>query len=297
MHHPYYYETMKTIFYSLLIILILATAGCIEETTTPAEEKTDTFFQKGDVASFVNDAVNLIEERGEEAFPEFRKKDSRWFHDDSYVFVWRTDGIRVVYPPNMSREGQNVSGLEDYHGKPIGKLFMDIATSEEGEGWVGYDWPKPGELKPSRKYTLIKRAVSNGQTYVIGSGFYLDDYLVIRDIKDCEYLSLLDNNSICEFLHPGRVDRELGIDYSIAHIIIRPGKTIPPHRMKNPEVHYILKGEGILHIEDVPVEVHQGQIVHIPANSKQSLENTGNSDLEIFAINQPAWSEENQETD
>jgi len=37
---------------------------------------------------FVVEAVEEIESVGEDAFPEFRKEESKWFQDDSYIFVW-----------------------------------------------------------------------------------------------------------------------------------------------------------------------------------------------------------------
>ncbi|MDA0525692.1 cupin domain-containing protein [Methanococcoides alaskense] len=81
----------------------------------------------------------------------------------------------------------------------------------------------------------------------------------------------------------------------MAHVIIKPGKSIEPHMVKNPEVYYVLEGEGLLYIEDVPFELSKEKLVHIPANSKQHTENTGTVDLEFLAINQPSWAEENEE--
>jgi signal transduction histidine kinase len=131
------------------------------------------------VETLVNEAVNLIEEKGEVSFPEFRQKGSKWFHDDYYIWVWRTDGIRVVYPPDTSGEGDDMSDLEDYNGKPIGEMLIDIAKSEEGEGWIEYSWPKPAdeggfESEPSKKYAFVKKAEFGDQTYVVGSGSYVD---------------------------------------------------------------------------------------------------------------------------
>ncbi len=125
--------------------------------------------QKAEVVSLVDQAVQLIEEQGEAAFPELRS--SEWVHNDSYVFVWKLNGIRVVYPPDPSGEGKNMTDLVDYEGKPIGKLF--IQTAENGSGWVEYMWPKPGETTPSLKLTYIKRAQYQDQTYLVGSGVYI----------------------------------------------------------------------------------------------------------------------------
>lgn len=128
--------------------------------------------KKEHVVLLVNEAVDRIEREGEKCFAEFRQRDSKWFHDDFYIFVWRTDGIRVVYPPDPSGEGEDMNKLEDANGKPIGRLFIDIANSEAGEGWIDYDWPKPNETKPSKKHAYIKRVEFGGQRFLVGSGYY-----------------------------------------------------------------------------------------------------------------------------
>ncbi|WP_094226483.1 cache domain-containing protein [Methanolobus psychrotolerans] len=293
-------------------IMLLAVAGCVQsENTTPDEQDAaDSFeqevqtteedtvglaFQKEATISLVNEAVELMNENGELAFDEFRKKDSKWFHDDTYLSIWTTEGIRVAYAPNVSCEGENVSGLKDYDGNPLGKLFIDTALSEDGQGWIDYQWPKPGETSPALKYTFVKRASIGDQVYLVTSGFYVDDYVYTNNLQDIDYFTRFGTVSLGNLLHPGTVDKDLGVDYSIAHVIIKPGGSIDPHMMTNPEVHYVLAGEGVLYIEDVPFELSEGLIVLVPANSKQHTENTGDSDLEFFAIDQPAWAEENEE--
>ena len=130
--------------------------------------------KKEEVKTLVLDAATLIEDKGESAFSEFREQGTKWFHDDTYVFVWMINGIRVVYPPDPTGEGQNVSSLLDVTGKAIGKLFINIASSEAGEGWIDYIWPKPAETEPSVKSTYIKGVATGGQEFLVGSGFYAD---------------------------------------------------------------------------------------------------------------------------
>lgn len=140
--------------------------------------------QKNAVALKVREAANLVEETGEEAFPEFREKDSKWFYDDFYIFVWKLNGtraVRVVYPPDLKGEGQNVTALMDFNGKSIGKLFIETALSENGEGWIPYEWPKIGETEPSIKYGFIKRATLGEEVYLVGSGFYVEDHLLTKN--------------------------------------------------------------------------------------------------------------------
>ena len=133
---------------------------------------------------FVVEAAEEIERVGKEAFPEFRKEESKWFHDDSYIFVWGLDGLRYVYPPDVSEEGKNMLTLKDISGRPIGRMFVEIARQPSGEGWVHYQWPRPGEINPTWKSTSIKRAVApSGKDYLVGSGDY--------DMK-CEKVFLID---------------------------------------------------------------------------------------------------------
>lgn len=131
---------------------------------------------KNNVKSLVQDAANAISINGESAFSDFRQEGSKWFHGDTYIFVWRTDGLRVVYPPDLNGEGQNMSSLIDVNGKAIGRLFIDIASSQNREGWIEYSWPKPNENTPSTKETFIKGVDFGNQTYLVGSGLYVEGF-------------------------------------------------------------------------------------------------------------------------
>lgn len=250
--------------------------------------------QKDTVVSKVREAASLVEEKGEETFPEFREKDSRWLYDDFYIFVWNTNGTRVVYPPDPKGEGQNVSSLTDFNGKPIGKLFIETAFSESGEGWIPYEWPKPNETEPSTKYGFVKRAVLGKETYLVGSGFYAEDYLVVRDSGNCEFINST-GVSLCELMHPGRMEKDPGVNYSIAYVIVDPGEKNLRHRLSNPEAYYVLEGSGTIFIDDIPISLHKGKLVLVPANETQHVENTGNSSLLLLVINQPGWQAENEE--
>ncbi|MDY9926206.1 cache domain-containing protein [Methanosarcina sp.] len=250
--------------------------------------------QKDDTALKVREAANLVEEKGEEAFPEFREKDSKWLYDGFYIFVWNINGTRVVYPPNLTGEGQDVSGLTDFNGKPIGKLFIETALSESGEGWISYEWPKPNETEPFTKYGFIKKAAFGEETYLVGSGFYVEDYLFTRNTGNCEFINAT-GISLCELMHPERMESDPGINYSIAYVVMDPGEKSLPHRLSNPEIYYTLEGNGTIFVDDVPVSLHKGKLVLVPASEVQYVENTGNSSLLLLVIDQPAWKAENEE--
>jgi len=274
---------------------LAATEPTMPGTLMFGEGKSDMAGQQRYIEARVKATAGLIEEEGEEIFSDFREEGSSWYHHNFYVFVWETDGTAVVYPPDESMEGQDLEGLLDSTGKPIGELFIETALSREGEGWVDYYWPKPGEDEPVLKYSFISKVNRDGQDYLVGAGFYADDYLISRNLDECKVLSRDGGIYVSELFHPENFDRELDLDYSIAHSIIEPGENNAPHLMSNPEVHYILEGEGTIYIDGIPVELRPGQLVYIPEESIQCTYNTGNTSLEFLAINQPAWEEDNEE--
>ncbi len=126
-----------------------------------------------ELMSLVREGAAAFEEEGEKAYPEFRKKGSKWFRDDTYFFVIAMDGTRVFLAPDPAGEGQNVNDLKDPMGKPFVKMILETAASPSGEGWVHYMFPEPGEIFPAWKSTFVKRATfPSGKQYAVGCGIY-----------------------------------------------------------------------------------------------------------------------------
>lgn len=121
--------------------------------------------------ALVNKAAALVDKDGKAAFAEFRKPDSEWLHDGTYLFSYDMNANVLLNPAFPKREGTNVHGQKDAKGK----LFHDeiIKTAEtKGSGWVDYMFPKPGQTEPSQKWTFVKRVTIDGTPGLIGSGFY-----------------------------------------------------------------------------------------------------------------------------
>lgn len=96
-------------------------------------------------------------------------------------------------------------------------------------------------------------------------------------------------------MHPERTDLDLGVNYSIAYAIIKPGEKSLPHRLSYPETYFINEGTGIIYVDNMPVPLYKGKVLVVPANETQYIENTGNTSLCLLAIDQPAWKTENEE--
>lgn len=116
--------------------------------------------------------------------------------------------------------------------------------------------------------------------------------MYIKTLQDCEEFFAGDNTILRELLHPDKAD--LNLRYSLAHAMLKPGKTSQPHKLKTSEVYYILEGEGIMHIDTETQKVCPGQAVYIPPNSRQHIYNSDISDLKFLCIVDPAWRKEGE---
>ena len=117
--------------------------------------------------------------------------------------------------------------------------------------------------------------------------------MFMKDLKDCEEFTGGDRTRIREILNP--LKEKLGLRYSLAHAMLKEGEKSLPHRLKTSEVYYILRGRGMMHINDEQREVSERQAVYIPPNAVQYIENTGGVELLFLCIVDPAWRKEDEE--
>jgi signal transduction histidine kinase len=137
--------------------------------------------------TLVKEGAKILEEKGEKAFKEFKKKDSKWFKGDTYFFVWDMEGVRKFHAVDPKLEGRNGSVARDILGRPYGKMILDVASTASGEGWVHYMYPEPNQLFPIWKSAFIKRVtLPSGKMELIGSGSYnmQVDKTMIEDVVD-----------------------------------------------------------------------------------------------------------------
>ncbi len=80
-------------------------------------------------------------------------------------------------------------------------------------------------------------------------------------------------------------------DLSIARARVEPGVTTAWHRVAGTAERYlILSGEGRVDVEGLaPTEVAAGDVVLIPPDARQRIENSGDVDLVFFALCTPRF--------
>ncbi len=120
--------------------------------------------------------------------------------------------------------------------------------------------------------------------------------MLIRRLQDRDPINALDNTTIREILNPKHESQTLILNYSLAHATVKPGEKSLPHKFHEAsEVYYILKGKGLMHIDDETADVSHGDTIYIPPCAVQWIENIGSDNLEFLCIVDPAWKPDAEE--
>ncbi len=129
---------------------------------------------KAFIEDVVNRAAALIAKQGKESFAEMRDKTGPFVFMDTYVFVVAPDGTEWVNPAQRTLEGKNVLDLKDLKGRAVVRDEINTAL-KDGSGWLDVYWYRPGTNTPAPKRTFVKKVQSGRDTYIVGSGFYLEE--------------------------------------------------------------------------------------------------------------------------
>jgi signal transduction histidine kinase len=125
------------------------------------------------IEDVVGRAATLVAGQGKDAFALLRDKTGPFVFMDTYVFVMTPDGTERVNPAFPSFEGNNLIDLKDLKGRPVIRDEIDAAM-KQGSAWVDLWWYKPGHNTPAHKQTFVRKAQFGEETYIVGSGIYLE---------------------------------------------------------------------------------------------------------------------------
>ncbi len=91
-----------------LILLSAVLAGVSMTTPARAEQRALQPQEINRIEAMVIKAAALVESKGKQAaFAEFAKRDSEWWHGDTYLFAYDMDGNVLLNPAVPSRVGTN----------------------------------------------------------------------------------------------------------------------------------------------------------------------------------------------
>ncbi len=74
------------------------------------------------------------------------------------------------------------------------------------------------------------------------------------------------------------------------------GSEQPIHNHEPEQCYYIIKGKGLMVIEEESREVFSGDAVYIPSNLKHGIKNIGDDVLEYLTANAPVFSDQYENT-
>ncbi|HPQ96029.1 MAG: cache domain-containing protein [Thiothrix sp.] len=149
---------------------VLGSALMALSLTAFAEEQTE-MGTEAEAQAMSEAAAVLVNEQGEAAFEVFAKEDGDYQQKDLYVFCMDMDGKMLSHAKKPELVGENMKDFDKY-GDKLFENMIDTASSEEGMGWVEYQWPYPGteELKLKKSYVI-----KNDKGFFCGVGAYVTD--------------------------------------------------------------------------------------------------------------------------
>ncbi len=118
-------------------------------------------------------AAAILEKGGDRALAKLKDPNGefRFSNGEGYVWVHNLDGVMVMHPIKPSLDGKGLLDMRDVNGVYL-FVAMNEVVEENGEGWVPYAWPKPGEKVSSPKVSYVVLVRHDDNNYVAGSGMY-----------------------------------------------------------------------------------------------------------------------------
>lgn len=88
-------------------------------------------------------------------------------------YLWINDMVpnMVMHPMKPAMDGTSLADYKDPNGKKLFVEFVKICE-KDGQGFVDYMWPKPGEDKPVAKLSFVR--LFKPWNWVVGTGVYLE---------------------------------------------------------------------------------------------------------------------------
>ena len=162
------------------------------------------------LVKLVEDAATLMERKGTAAFAEFRRKGSRWFNDQYFLFVYDRAGTNTFHPTIPELVGKNLMDLRDMHGKPLIRFITDVCRNpqRDAHAWVFYLWQEKNEFEPKWKSAYVRKVVMpDGEVCAIGAGLYhlkIEKVMVQENVQSAVDLLMSEGKRAAfkEFLNP-----------------------------------------------------------------------------------------------
>jgi len=119
----------------------------------------------------VDEAAAMLEAEGMAGLRKLQGEDSEFIFNGTYIWVHDENTVMVMHPIKYKMNGMSLMSYSDTNGKFFFTRMTQL-VDEQGQGWVSYMWPKPGEKMPSKKVSFVKGVEVDGKTLILGCGIY-----------------------------------------------------------------------------------------------------------------------------
>ncbi len=134
---------------------------------------------ENELQSVVNLAFSSLQAIYDEEGPSMEDKKaqalkvikSMRYAGDNYLWINDMQPTMIMHPMKPSLDGASLSDFKDPNGKHLFTEMVKVCQSD-GEGFVDYMWPKPGEEQPVAKLSFVR--LFKPWNWVIGTGVYLE---------------------------------------------------------------------------------------------------------------------------
>lgn len=127
--------------------------------------------EKRFIQELVDRAATMLAAEGESGFQRLRDPADDYVILGAYVFVMDLEGRAIVDPAFPLLEGRNLSNLVDAEGKYV--VREAIARLRHHDScWGKIMWPRPGEVKPTKKLGYFRKVRVGDRWLIVGSNYY-----------------------------------------------------------------------------------------------------------------------------
>lgn len=117
--------------------------------------------------------------------------------------------------------------------------------------------------------------------------------MIYKKLESIPAFTAGDATKIREWLHPK--NDSIDLPYSLAFAELEPGAASLPHILKNQtEVYLVIEGSGMAYVGGQAQAMQQGDLVLIPNDIEQYVENTGDQTLRFICVVSPPWAKEDE---
>ena len=117
--------------------------------------------------------------------------------------------------------------------------------------------------------------------------------MFVKNLNACKEFTANDGCLIRELLHPKNDPVDLAFSLAVARVPV--GERTRRHKLVQTEVYFVLTGQGWMHINNKTREVGADDVILIPPQAVQWIENIGDDELRFIAIVSPPWREQDDE--